>query len=95
MPSVRVHQSPRPATDRLDLCVGGHRLSTKRAGIEGTLSQGVRAFALRRTRYLGHAKTRLQHIATAAAMNIDRLVNWLEETPQAQTRISRFKALAV
>ena len=72
----------------------GHRLYTKRAGIEGTLSQGVRAFALRRTRSLGHAKTRLQHIATAAAMNIDRLVNWLEETPQAQTRISRFTALA-
>ena len=60
----------------------GHRLYTKRAGIEGTLSQGVRAFELRRTRYLGHAKTRLQHIATAAAMNIDRLVNWLDEMRQ-------------
>ena len=72
----------------------GHRLYSKRAGIEGTLSQGVRAFALRRTRYLGHAKTHLQHSATAAAMNIDRLVNWLDEMRPAQTRISRFKALA-
>ena len=72
----------------------GHRLYTKRAGIEGTLSQGVRAFELRRTRYLGHAKTHLPPIAPAVAMHIDRLVNWLEETPQAQTRISRFTALA-
>ena len=72
----------------------GRRLYTKRAGIEGTLSQGVRAFELRRTRYLGHAKTHLQHIATAVAMNIDRLMNWLDEIRPAQTRISRFKALA-
>ena len=28
-----------------------------RAGVEGTLSQGVRAFGLRRTRYGGLAKT--------------------------------------
>ena len=55
----------------------------------------MRAFELRRTRYLGQAKTRLQHIATAVAMNIDRLMNWLDETLQAQTRCSRFKALAV
>ena len=72
----------------------GRRLYTKRAGIEGTLSQGVRAFELRRTRSLGHAKTHLQHIATAVAMNIDRLMNWLDEIRPAQTRISRFKALA-
>ena len=67
----------------------------KRAGIEGTLSQGVRAFELRRTRYWGQAKTRLQQIATAAAINIDRLMDWLDEMRPAQTRISRFKALAV
>ncbi len=73
----------------------GHRLYTKRAGIEGTLSQGGRAFELRRTRSLGQAKTRLPHSATAVAMNIDRLMNWLDETLQAQTRCSRFKALAV
>src|SRR5713101_6178763 len=66
----------------------------RRAGIEGTLSQGVRAFGLRRTRYWGVAKTHLQHIAIAAAINIDRIVAWLDERPRAQTRISRFAALA-
>ena len=65
-----------------------------RAGIEGTLSQGVRAFGLRRTRYWGVAKTHLQHVAIAAAINIDRIVAWLDERPRAQTRTSRFAALA-
>jgi Transposase DDE domain len=65
-----------------------------RAGIEGTLSQGVRAFGLRRTRYWGVAKTHLQHVAIAAAINIDRIVAWLDERPRAKTRTSRFAALA-
>jgi transposase len=66
----------------------------QRAGIEGTLSQGVRAFGLRRTRYWGVAKTHLQHVAIAAAINIDRLVAWLDGQPRAQARTSRFAALA-
>jgi hypothetical protein len=72
----------------------GQHLYARRAGIEGTLSQGVRAFGLRRSRYWGLAKTHLQHIATAAAINIDRIVAWLDERPQATTRLSRFAALA-
>lgn len=72
----------------------GQQLYKRRAGVEGTLSQGVRAFGLRRTRYWGVAKTHLQHVAIAAAINIDRIVAWLDERPQAMTRISRFAALA-
>ena len=72
----------------------GQQLYKRRAGVEGTLSQGVRAFGLRRTRYWGEAKTHLQHVAIAAAINIDRLVAWLNERPRAQTRTSRFAALA-
>ena len=41
--------------------------------MEGTLSQGVRALGLRQSRYWGLAKTHLQHLATAAAINLDRL----------------------
>ena len=67
---------------------------TRRAGVEGTLSQGVRAFGLRWARYRGLAKTHLQHVATAAAMNVDRIVAWLDERPRAKTRTSRFAALA-
>jgi transposase len=72
----------------------GHQGYQRRAGVEGTLSQGVRAFGLRQSRYRGLAKTHLQHLATAAAINVDRLVAWLEERPPATTRTSRFAALA-
>ncbi len=66
----------------------------KRAGIEGTISQGMRSFELRRSRYIGLAKTHLQHIASAVAMNLVRLSNWLNGIPIAKTRVSRFAALA-
>ena len=52
-----------------------------RAGIEGTLSQGIRAFGLRKARYRGLAKTHLQHVATATAINLVRLADWLNGTP--------------
>jgi transposase len=63
-----------------------------RAGIEGTLSQGIRGFGLRRCRYLGQAKTHLQHVFTAAAINLARLDAWLHGRPRAQTRQSRLTA---
>ena len=66
----------------------------QRAGIEGTLSQDLNAFGLRRSRYLGLAKTRLQHILTSTAMNIVRLTAWLQGLPHARTRTSRFARLA-
>jgi transposase len=64
-----------------------------RAGVEGLLSQGVRAFGLRRSRYIGHAKTHLQHVLTALAINIVRLDAWLRGIAPATTRRSRLAAL--
>jgi hypothetical protein len=71
----------------------GRRVYAWRAGIEGTISQGVRSFGLRRTRYRGTAKTHLQHVATAVAINFDRIAAWLEGRPRAATRTSRFAGL--
>ena len=65
-----------------------------RAGVEGTLSQGTRAFGLRRTRYMGQAKTHLQHLLTAVAIYLARFVAWSNEVPLAPTRTSPFLALA-
>jgi transposase len=65
-----------------------------RSGVEGTISQGVRAFGLRRARYRGLAKTKLQHIATATAVNLSRLRDWLTDKSPALTRCSHFAALA-
>ncbi len=72
----------------------GRRLHARRAGIEGTISQGVRAFGLRRSRYRGLAKVHLQHVATAAAIDLARLSDWFRAIPRAATRTSRFAALA-
>ena len=62
--------------------------------VEGTLSQGVRAFGMRRSRYRGLAKTHLQNLAIASAINLDRLVAWLDGRPRALTRTSRLAMLA-
>jgi transposase len=45
----------------------------QRAGIEGTHAQGIRRCGLRHSRYMGLAKTRLQHVITAVALNVVRL----------------------
>ena len=72
----------------------GKRLYAQRNGIEGTLSQAVCAFGLRRARYRGLPKVGLQHVATAAALNFDRIAAWFAGRPLAPTRTSRFAALA-
>ena len=47
-----------------------------RAGIEGTISELVRAHGLRRARYRRLAKLRLQAYFTAIAINLKRLIRW-------------------
>jgi transposase len=64
-----------------------------RAGIEGTHGQAIRRCDLRQCRYIGLAKTRLQHIITAVAINLARIGAWWTDTPRAKTRCSRFAAL--
>jgi transposase len=64
-----------------------------RAGVEGTHAQGIRRCGLRQARYIGLAKTHLQHIATAAALNLVRLGEWWAGTPHAKTRCSPFAYL--
>ena len=72
----------------------GQALYDLRAGVESTISQAVRVFGLRRARYRGLPKTRLQHAATAAALNLARVTAWLDARPLAPTRVSRFARLA-
>lgn len=55
--------------------------------------KGGRAFGMRRSRYVGLAKTHLQHVFIATAMNLFRIVNWLNEVPLAQTRRAAFERL--
>ena len=66
----------------------------KRAGVEGTVSQCVFALGARRSRYKGLDKTHLQFVLTSAAINVTRVLNWLNETPRSETRFTRFAQLA-
>ncbi|WP_235787260.1 IS1182 family transposase [Streptomyces mutabilis] len=64
-----------------------------RAGVEGTIHQAVATAGVRRTRYVGLAKTHLAHVLTATAVNLIRLDAWWNEIPLACTRTSRLAAL--
>lgn len=65
----------------------------QRAGIEGTISQAVVRFGLRRCRYVGLEKTHLQNIAIACAINLTRVIAWFEGKEKKSTRISHFARL--
>lgn len=91
----------RPREQHEALIEARHRQTTEafkqdyalRAGCEATISQGVRAFDLRRSRYMGLAKTHLQHIAIATAMNFSRLFEWWTKPEKVRRRPSAFAAL--
>jgi len=67
----------------------------QRAGVEGTISQAVGVLGMRHTRYRGLDKAHLQHLMTAAAMNLMRVLDWLSGKQRATTRTSAFARLAV
>ena len=67
------------------------QLYAGRAGIEGTHAQGVRRMGLRRSRYIGEPRTHLQHMATAAAINLCRLHDWLTGVVPHATPLSHFE----
>ena len=66
----------------------------QRAGVEGTIAQGVRGYGLRRARYRTLPKVRLEHVAIAVGISLQRLDDWWAGIPRASTRTSRFAALA-
>ncbi len=65
----------------------------RRAGVEGTFTQANRRCDLRHARYIGYAKTRLQHLLTAIAINLLRVLAWWAEAPRAATRTAPIAAL--
>jgi transposase len=67
--------------------------SARRAGVEGTFTQGTRRSDRRHARYLGLAKTQLQQVLTAVALNLFRVLDWLAEVPRAKTRTAAFARL--
>nr|WP_238598055.1 transposase [Saccharothrix sp. ALI-22-I] len=50
-----------------------HKYYAVRSGIEGSICEFAHGHGMRRCRYRGQAKTHLQHVLTAIAVNIERL----------------------
>jgi len=55
----------------------------------------MRCADLRRSRYVGFAKTHLQHVLTAVALNLCRVADWLADIPRTTTRTPAFVKLAM
>lgn len=61
----------------------------RRPAVEGTISELTRKHGIRRARYRGKGKTRLQALFTGAAANLKRLSQALELRDQAPVRVKR------
>jgi transposase len=72
---------------------GWHEDYKRRAGIEATISQAVTVTGSRRARYRGLAKTRLEHVYAAVALNLYRLDAYWNDTPIERTRTSHLARL--
>jgi transposase len=64
-----------------------------RAGVEGTIAQATHITGIRHARYLGLPKTRLEHHAAAAAINLIRLDAWWTGRPLDRTRTTCLQRL--
>jgi transposase len=64
-----------------------------RAGVEGTIHQVVARAGMRRARYRGLAKTHLEHVFGAVALNLIRLDAWWNGHPLDRTRTSHLARL--
>ncbi|MDQ3153444.1 MAG: IS1182 family transposase [Actinomycetota bacterium] len=64
-----------------------------RAGVEGTIRQGVAITGMRRARYRGLDKTRTEHTYAAVALNLIRLSAWWNGHPLDRTRTSHLACL--
>jgi len=71
------------------------RAYQQRARVEGTISQAAASLGMPFAHYIGMSKVHLQHLMTAAALNLLRVLDWLADKPQSSTRISSFARLAI
>ena len=63
------------------------------AGVEGTIRQAVAVTGIRKARYRGLGKTRLEHAHAAVAVNLIRLHAWWNGHPLDRTRTSHLARL--
>jgi transposase len=66
-----------------------------RAGVESLMRQVTHVTGMRRARYLGLDRTRLQSFASATAINAIRLGDWFDDEPIGRTRTTHLQRLAL
>ncbi len=71
-----------------------HQRYAIRAGVEATMAQASARSDAHRTRYKGTAKTELQHIFTACALNLIHIYHWITGTPLQKACTSRIAMIA-
>ena len=64
-----------------------------RAGVEGLMHQATCVTGIRRARYIGLGKTRLEHLAAATAINVVRLDAWYSGKPLDRTRTTHLQRI--
>jgi len=67
----------------------------RRAGVEGTMNQAVMITGSRRARYCGLARTHLEHVYSAVALNLLRLDAYWNDQPLDRRRTSHLARLAL
>lgn len=95
-PAHRAHPAGPPGTTRRPAAADTKDFQARyalRAGIEGTIRQGVAITGMRRARYRGLDKTRMEHTYAAVALNLIRLGAWWNCHPLDRTRTSHLAYL--
>lgn len=88
----QVHQAVQQARAEQDSDQWAERYKI-RAGVEGTMRQTTHVTGIRRARYRGLAKTRLEHAIAATAINLIRLDAWWTGHPLDRTRTTHLQRL--
>ncbi len=94
VPPREIHQAQQTARAAQHTADWQARYSA-RAGVEGTVHQAVAVTGMRRTRYRGLAKTRLQHVFSAVALNLIRLDAYWNGHPLDRARTSHLSRLDI
>ena len=90
---------PRPVQQALDAARAQQATTAwqakyaRRAGAESTIAQSVKITDTRQARYRGLAKTRLEHVFKAIALNFIRLDAWFNDMPADPRRTSHLTRL--
>jgi len=87
-----VHQAVQAARAEQDSDRWAERYKI-RAGVEGTMRQTTHVTGIRRARYKGLDKTRLEHAIAATAINLIRLDAWWTGHPLDRTRTTHLQRL--